>query len=62
MARKIVRPQYETKHEEMLAEEREYAMWLQDKNRMLAGVLRTISGVQRVIGLQQEEIAKHAKQ
>ena len=43
MARKLARPVYETRHEEMLAQEREYAMELQDRTRSLERRLAVFS-------------------
>lgn len=54
MAKKIVRPQYETKHEEMLAKEREYTMNLQDESVAMAGTVRgignAISAMNAIVG------------
>jgi len=50
---KIVRPKYDTKHEQMLAQEREYAMWLQDQVESLTrriDVVRRLSWVKRTTG------------
>lgn len=41
----ISRPEYETEHEQMLAEEREYAMQLQDRE---AELTRAMAAVTRV--------------